>query len=85
MTNSIQALAVGLGLDIGQFNADMKSPRIHGIINRDIEEGLTAGISGVPAVFVNGKKLNEFTLIGIQRAIDSELNKNVKPPLDSDK
>ena len=82
---SIQALAVGLGLDMDKFNADMKSPSIHGIINRDIEEGLTAGISGVPAVFVNGKKLNEFTLIGIQRAIDSELNKNVKPPLDSDK
>jgi protein-disulfide isomerase len=73
----IQALAFELGLDLDQFKADMKSPSIYGVINRDIENGLVAGVSGVPAIFVNGKKLDEYTLIGIQRTIESELNKNI--------
>ena len=70
----IWAFAAELGLNIDKFNADMRSPRIHGIIKRDIEDGLNAGVSGVPAVFVNGKITQDHTLQGLQQAIESELN-----------
>lgn len=71
----IWAFAAELGLNMDKFNADMQSPSIHGIIKRDIEDGLNAGVSGVPAIFVNGKILQDHTLQGLQQAIESELNK----------
>ena len=80
----IRALALELGLDMDKFNGDMQSPSIHGIINRDIEDGLTAGVSGVPAVFINGKILEIYTLQGFQLMIESELNEKVKSHPDSD-
>lgn len=58
-----------------EFKADIQSPRIHGIINRNIEDGLNAGVPGVPAIFANGKMLQAHTLQELQQVIESELNK----------
>jgi len=83
--SKIRALAYELSLDMDKFNADMKSPSIQGVINRDIEDGLTAGVSGIPAVFVNGKMLENYTLQGLQQTIESELNEKAKSHPDSNK
>ncbi len=71
----LQALAAELGLDMKKFNIDMQSPSVQGIINRDIGEAVKAEVSGIPAVFINGKRLENHTLEGFQQMIDAELNK----------
>ena len=73
--SKITAFAVNLGLDMDKFNSDLHSPSIQGIINRDIQEGFIAEVSGIPAVFVNGRILHDPTFQGFQQAIDFELNK----------
>ena len=71
----IQALAMEIGMDMKKFNIDMQSPSMLGVINRDIHEAHQAEVSGIPAVFINGKRLEDYTLAGFQQMIDSMLKK----------
>jgi protein-disulfide isomerase len=76
---TIRLIAMELHLDMEKFDADMQSPEIQGVIQRDIQEGLNAGIAGIPAVFVNGKRLDHPTLQEFQLMIDAELNNKSGP------
>jgi len=75
----LQALAAEAGLDIQKFNFDVQSAEIQGIITRDIGEALQAQVSSIPAVFINGKKLEEPSFEGFQQMIDAELGKQNTP------
>ena len=46
-----------LGLDLDQFEADMKNPALLNQVRRDFQAGLSAGIRGVPSAYINGKRL----------------------------
>lgn len=81
----LQALAAELGLDVDKFKLDMQSSGINNVINRDIGDGYMAEVSGIPAVFVNGKRLEDHTLQGFQQVIDFELNKKANISPDPDK
>ena len=45
-----------LGLDTAKFTADLDSPAVQARIDKDSADGRTAGVSGTPTIFVNGRK-----------------------------
>ena len=71
----VQEIATEIGLDLERLNTDAKDPAIQYLINRDISNGQQSGVRGTPAIFVNGKRLNNRSLAGFQKAIDAELTK----------
>jgi protein-disulfide isomerase len=71
----MQEIAKEIGLDPAKLNSDAKDPAIQKLINRDLVNGRQSGVRGTPAIFVNGKRLNNRSLAGFQQAIDAELKK----------
>ena len=81
----LETLAAELGLAMDKFKLDMQSSSINNVINRDIGDGYMAEVSGIPAVFVNGKRLEDQSLQGFQQVVDFELNKKASTSPNSDK
>ena len=71
----VQEIATEIGLDLERLNKDSRDPAIDKLINRDVINGRQSGVRGTPAIFVNGKRLNNRSLAGFQQAIDAELKK----------
>jgi len=71
----VEAIAGELGLNMEQFNKDLKDPAISSLIDRDMNNGRQANVQGTPTIFVNGRLLNQRSLQGFQQAIDGELKK----------
>ena len=71
----VQEIARELGLNMDQFNQDLKDPGIESLIDRDSNNARQAGVRGTPTIFVNGKLLKNRTIPGFQQAIDAELRK----------
>jgi protein-disulfide isomerase len=69
----VQEIAAKLKLDKAQFEKDRKDPLLLEQIKYDYNEGIRLGINSVPSVFVNGRKLKERSLYGLQTLIDKEL------------
>ena len=69
----VQEIAAKLKLNKAQFEKDRKDPLLLEQIKHDFNEGVRAGVRGVPAVFVNGRKLKDRSLKGFQALIDKEL------------
>ena len=72
----IQEIATALGLDLERFNADVQSPDIATLIQRDLANGRAIGVRGTPTIFINGKRLQTRSLQGFKDMIMSELNKD---------
>jgi len=71
----VEAIAQEIGLDMEQFNKDLKDPAIASLIDRDINNGRQANVQGTPTIFVNGKLLNQRSLQGFDYVIEGELKK----------
>ena len=71
----VQEIANEIGLDLERLNKEAKDPAIQKLINRDVINGRQSGVRGTPAIFVNGKRLNNRSLAGFQRAIEAEIKK----------
>ena len=71
----VGAIAGEIGLDMEQFNKDLKDPAISSLIDRDIKNGLQANVPGTPSIFLNGRLLNQRSLQGLEQAIEAELKK----------
>ena len=69
-------IAADLGLDKNEFKAKMNSPAVVLQIQRDIKDGKQAGVSGIPTVFINGRKLKNRSLEEFQKMIDQEMMKH---------
>lgn len=54
----LRQMAEHLGLDMEQINEDVMDPAIEQKINRQYNQGVEAGVSGVPAVYINGQKMS---------------------------
>ena len=66
-----------LGLDIEQFNKDLKSPQVKKRIDTDMAEASKLGVTGTPAFYVNGRFLSGAQpFASFKRLIDEELAKN---------
>ena len=71
----MQQIATEIGLDLEKLNKDSRDPAIDKLINRDVINGRQAGVRGTPAIFINGKRLNNRSLAGFQQAVDAALKK----------
>ena len=78
---TVQQIAIELGLDMAQFDKDKNDPAFQKLIVRDTREARRAGIRGIPAVFINGKRLQARSLKAFQQMIDAEITRrmNSKP------
>jgi protein-disulfide isomerase len=72
----VEAIARELGLNMEQFNKDLKDPSLGALVDRDISNGRQANVPGTPTVFVNGKLVNQRNLLGM--LIEEELKKKKK-------
>jgi len=71
----IREIAENLGLNGEEFEKMMKNPKILAKIQQDILDGRQAGITGTPTVFVNGRRLRDWSPNGLQVLIDKALDK----------
>ena len=71
----IQTIAQDLGLDAAKFEENMRDSQHSLAIDRDLWEGDIVGVTGTPAVFVNGKLLRNMNFRGFQAKIEKELQK----------
>jgi len=73
-----EEIAQSLGLNMGQFKQDMKNPALAAIVQRDLKDGVDAGVRGTPSIFINGRMLQQRSLPGFKQVIDAELAKKKK-------
>ena len=72
---SLIGYASQVGLNVKQFESDLKSKKFAPDVEKDIADGKTLGISGTPTIYVNGVKVRGFSPEVFRRAIDSALKK----------
>jgi protein-disulfide isomerase len=79
---SIDALkqkAAALKLDTTTFNTCLDSSKHADAVKKDVLEGVKAGVTGTPALFINGRFLNGAAPYAeIAKIIDEELKRNQK-------
>ena len=73
--NSFKAYATQLGLDITKFEADFNSNKYDKLIQEDISLGKSAGVSGTPTLFLNGKRMQKRSFDDFKATIDGYLKK----------
>ena len=72
--DQLRLKAEGVGLDVEAFSACLESGRFAGQINVDLKAGRAVGVTGTPALFINGRPLMGLvTLEQISEVIDDEL------------
>jgi len=71
----IKDIAKSLGLNMTDFETQMKSPKIMTQIQKDIVDGRQASVTGTPTVFINGRRVRNWSQNGLQMLINKELNK----------
>lgn len=68
-------LATSIGLDMDQFKKDMADPQSMAQVSKDQQDGVNAGVKGTPSIFIDGRKVKDRTVAGMQKIIDEELAK----------
>ena len=71
----IREIAQNLEINGEEFEKMMKNPKILVKIQQDILDGRQAGVTGTPTVFVNGRRLRDWSPNGLQMLIDKALEK----------
>lgn len=69
-------IAKKLNLNLDMFLKDMGDQNTKNSVNKDVNDGKKAGVSGIPAVFINGKRLKRHNISQAQKIVDGELEKN---------
>jgi len=72
----LSEIASKLGLNTVQFEKDRKDPGIVAKVQADYKEGSRIGVRGIPAVFVNGRRINNRDLYAIGAIIEKEIRKS---------
>lgn len=72
----LTARAGKLNLDLEAFNQCLDSGKYAATVQQDLEDGMAAGVSGTPAVYVNGRVLKgSKPYDGIKKLIEEELRR----------
>lgn len=79
-----EGYAQEIGLDVDVYKVDAGSSSTIAIINADIDEGKTKGVTGTPTFFIDGKQIEDTSSIAsvegfskvIQAAIDAKNSEN---------
>ena len=74
----LNEIARKLSLNEPQFQEDRKDPEIVAKVQTDYQEGSNIGVRGIPAVFVNGRRIGNRDLRTIGAIIEKELKKAKK-------
>ena len=74
----INEIARKLDLNEVQFQEDRKDPEIVAKVQGDYREGREIGVRGIPAVFVNGKRIRNQNLRTLESIIEKEIKKTKK-------
>jgi predicted DsbA family dithiol-disulfide isomerase len=73
---SLKSRAAELKLDTIAFNACLDSGRQAAAVRQDVTDGNKAGVTGTPAIYINGRAYREDTSFeGLSKAIDEELQR----------
>lgn len=71
---TILALASAIGLDVKRFEADMDSAEVRKAVQRDLEDGMNAGVMSTPTLFIDGQHYNGMIkLEALKPILDAEL------------
>jgi protein-disulfide isomerase len=74
--DALKARAVTLNLDTARFNACLDSGKEVAAIDKDIAEGMKAGVTGTPTMFINGRMMvGARPYSDIQAVIEDELQR----------
>lgn len=71
----LDEIAQSLELDMDQFNKDRGNPALQAMVERDLKDGVEAGVRGTPTIFINGRLLQQRSFPGFKQIIDEELAK----------
>jgi len=71
-------IAQNLGLDLKKFSLDIMRPSLRKKVEEDIQDAQKAGVTGTPAIFVNGRLLKIRDFQTLSRLIDAELAEGQK-------
>jgi protein-disulfide isomerase len=77
---SLKRYASDLGLDRARFDADLDGGKYAAEIARDVAEGKSYGITGTPAIFINGVRLLDLSEGAMRAAIDRALERAGQRP-----
>ena len=78
--DKINTFARRLGMNVSKFKEDMNSQEITTQVARDRKEGTQAGITGTPAIFIDGRRYMGTTSVeALSQAIDAQLAEADKP------
>ena len=72
--NEFDAYALELNLDIEQLHLDIASEEVVMKVRNDLRGGAASGVRGTPAVFINGRQLNNPSRARIIDAVNDEVN-----------
>lgn len=72
----IQKLSLESGITKDEYDTCVKSSEIHENIVQQVEEGSAAGVTGTPAVFVNGRKLEYGSIAEVLKETLKVYNRN---------
>src|SRR5262245_4200753 len=70
---SLPSVAGAAGLDVARFEADRASAATAAKVQADIELGRRLGVAETPAVFLNGRRVREFSPTTLRLLISHEL------------
>ncbi|MDG2421314.1 MAG: DsbA family protein [Gammaproteobacteria bacterium] len=71
--NEFDSYALELNLDIDQLKTDLNSEEVIAKVRNDLRGGSSAGVRATPAIFVNGRQLNNPNRSRILEAINNEI------------
>jgi protein-disulfide isomerase len=72
--DKIKTFARRLGMNVSKFEKDLNSQAIATQVARDRKEGTQAGITGTPAIFIDGRRYMGTTSVeALSQAIDAQL------------
>jgi protein-disulfide isomerase len=66
-----------LELNLPLFTKSMNSQKVKDKVIKDYNDGREVGVTGTPAVFINGRRLRDRSFDGFQKLIDKEIKKNM--------
>lgn len=70
---SMETVAAEVGLDMEQFKKDIKSQATKQQLQKDMIDAQQAEVTGTPTLFVNGRRVKNRNVEGIQQMVTEEL------------
>jgi protein-disulfide isomerase/uncharacterized membrane protein len=76
----VQHIAESLEMDLAAFNSCLESGRGLRIVTEDVQAAISAGVTGTPTLFINGRKLRGVPKPWVLNELLKFSEKNLAPP-----